>query len=174
MSEVDVNLKILPKYADEVLRGEKTFEVRLNDRDFKSGDVFEFVVVDEDGKWVPHRLNGKRYRIGYVLRDFRGLADGYVAFSLFPVELMPEERTKRSINDASTVPPTCHKGLSYKAKAALGILLDEEWSFGFPCESCKELSEMIFGDPEMACDFGDCSVVFRILMKEAFSEEVAE
>ncbi len=169
-----IELKILPKYANEVLCVKKTFEVRRNDRDFEFDDIVEFTVVDENGGRVEHLLNGRRYRIGYVLRDFRGLADGYVAFSLFPVELMPEERTKRSINDASTVPPTCHKGLSYKAKAALGILLDEERDFRFPCESCKELSEMIFGDPEMACDFGDCSVVFRILMKEAFSEEVAE
>ena len=101
MSELDIKLKILPKYADKVLCGKKTFEVRYNDRDFEIGNIVEFAVVDEHGERVEHPLNGRRYLIGYVLREFRGLADGYVAFSLFPVQ---EERTAKSINDA--IPPT--------------------------------------------------------------------
>lgn len=33
------NLKILPEYYWKVETGEKTFEIRRNDRDFKVGDV---------------------------------------------------------------------------------------------------------------------------------------
>lgn len=140
MSEVDVNLKILPKYADEVLRGEKTFEVRLNDRDFKSGDIFKFTVVDKDGKRVPHRLNGKRYRIGYVLRDFDGLAPGYVAFSMFPVK-----------------------------EAALGVLLDEDTNFDVSCTMCHRFSEAVYGDPRKGCNMKDtCKSAFKSMLEEAF------
>ena len=32
-------LKTLPKFWDAILRGEKTFELRYNDRDFKKGDT---------------------------------------------------------------------------------------------------------------------------------------
>lgn len=32
-------LKILPKYFSEVYSGNKTFEVRKNDRNFKVGDM---------------------------------------------------------------------------------------------------------------------------------------
>ena len=33
------DLKTLPVYFDAVLRGDKTFEVRKNDRDFQTGDT---------------------------------------------------------------------------------------------------------------------------------------
>ena len=33
------DLKIAPEYFDAVDSGEKTFEIRLNDRDFKVGDT---------------------------------------------------------------------------------------------------------------------------------------
>ena len=32
-------LKIWPKYYEEVSMGHKTFEIRKNDRDFKKGDT---------------------------------------------------------------------------------------------------------------------------------------
>ncbi|WP_087024452.1 DUF3850 domain-containing protein [Thaumasiovibrio subtropicus] len=31
-------LKIQPKYLEAIIRGDKTFEIRLNDRNFKVGD----------------------------------------------------------------------------------------------------------------------------------------
>ena len=133
MSEVDVNLKILPKYADEVLRGEKTFEVRLNDRDFKPGDIFKFTVVDKDGKWVPHRLNDKKYRIGYVLKDFDGFAPGYVAFSMFPVK-----------------------------EAALEVLLGENANFDVSCTMCNRLSQALYGDPYKGCNKKKLQVCVQI------------
>lgn len=36
-------LKTLPQYWDAVQRGEKTFEVRRDDRGFQKGDVLELV-----------------------------------------------------------------------------------------------------------------------------------
>lgn len=137
--EQGIDLKILPEYADEVLRGEKTFEVRLNERDFKSGDVFKFTVVDEDGNWVPHRLNDKKYRIGYVLKDFDGLAPGYVAFSMFPVK-----------------------------EAVLGVLLDDDTNFDVSCTMCNRLSKALYGDPHKGCNKKNCRAAFKSMLKEAF------
>lgn len=72
------NLKILPQYFEEALKGKKPFEVRLNDRDFKLGDI---VVLEEwDGeKYTGREISGK---IKYILTDeFKGITPGYVVFS---------------------------------------------------------------------------------------------
>lgn len=50
-------LKILPQYFDEIKRGDKTFELRKNDRDYKKGDILllkewnpdeEYLTVDDE------------------------------------------------------------------------------------------------------------------------------
>ena len=67
-------LKIQEQYADAVLNGTKTFEIRRNDRNFKVGDKIVFDVVTNDGYSVGeaarHPLNGATYRIDYILDDF--------------------------------------------------------------------------------------------------------
>ena len=79
-------LKVLIKYADAIMNGTKTFEVRKNDRNFKVGDKIVFDVVTNEGFAVGaaarHPLNGTTYRIDYILDDFEGLAQKYVAFSI--------------------------------------------------------------------------------------------
>lgn len=81
-------LKIEKQFADAVLDGRKTFEVRRNDRGFNAGDLVRFEVVEQGAAFVlrcgNHPLNGEVYRIGYVLSGW-GLEDGYVAFSIAPV-----------------------------------------------------------------------------------------
>jgi ASC-1-like (ASCH) protein len=72
-------LKTLPVYFERVWNGEKTFEVRKNDRGFQAGDK---VVLHE---WTEK--NGYTNRmiyatINYVLHGFEGLSDGYVVFSI--------------------------------------------------------------------------------------------
>lgn len=55
-------LKVLIKYADAIMDGTKTFEVRKNDRNFKVGDKIVFEVVVNEGYDVRaaarHRLSG--------------------------------------------------------------------------------------------------------------------
>lgn len=55
-------LKVLIKYADAIMDGTKTFEVRKNDRNFKVGDKIAFDVVTNEGFAVGvaarHPLNG--------------------------------------------------------------------------------------------------------------------
>ena len=81
-------LKIRKEYADQVLWGYKTFELRKNDRDFKQGDTIEFSVIDADGDLVTfhptHPLNNIPHEITYVLTDVPeyGLMDGYAILGI--------------------------------------------------------------------------------------------
>lgn len=79
-------LKVLIKYADAIMDGTKTFEVRKNDRGYEVGDKIVFDVVTNEGYAVGaaarHPLNGVTYRIGYILDDFEGLAQEYVALAI--------------------------------------------------------------------------------------------
>lgn len=79
-------LKVLIKYADAIMDGTKTFEVRKNDRNFKVGDKIVFEVVANEGYDVRAAarspLNGAVYRIDYILDDFEGLAQKYVALAI--------------------------------------------------------------------------------------------
>lgn len=79
-------LKVLIKYADAIMNGTKTFEVRKNDRGYEVGYKIVFDVVTNEGYavWAAarHPLNGKAYRIDYILDDFEGLAQKYVALAI--------------------------------------------------------------------------------------------
>lgn len=59
-------LKVLVKYADAIMNGTKTFEVRKNDRGYEVGDKIVFDVVTNEGYFVGaaarHPLNGAAYR----------------------------------------------------------------------------------------------------------------
>ena len=71
-------IKILPKYFEEVLRNRKTFEIRKNDRDFRSGDsvtLHEYV-----GPPLEYTGRSVRGTVGYVYEG-DGMAHGYCAFS---------------------------------------------------------------------------------------------
>lgn len=83
-------LKVFIKYADAIMNGTKTFEIRKNDRGYKVGDKIVFSVVSNEGisvgNAVRHPLNGATYRIDYILDDFEGLAQKYVALSISKVD----------------------------------------------------------------------------------------
>lgn len=79
-------LNVRIEYADAIVSGTKTFEVRKNDRGYKVGDKIVFNVVTNEGYAVGaaarHPLNGAAYRIDYILDDFEGLAQKYVALAM--------------------------------------------------------------------------------------------
>ncbi len=72
-------LKIYPKYFEEVLKGNKNFEIRKNDRNFQLGDK---ILLRE---WDNIKYTGRTIsaEITYVLSDsFVGLTDGYVGLGI--------------------------------------------------------------------------------------------
>ena len=86
MNEKDVvvihSLKILEKFGYDILDGNKTFEIRQNDRGFQKGDYVVFDPVDKYGVTnTSHPIKLKRYQITYVLSGW-GLKDGYVVFGI--------------------------------------------------------------------------------------------
>lgn len=105
-------LKIAKEYADSVHFGDKTFEVRLNDRGFQKGDIVRFKPLDRLGVVDSfHPLYDKEYEITYVLGSFVGLAQGYVAFGIKPVpeQTELEEKIVEAMKDLKleVVRPDC-------------------------------------------------------------------
>ena len=80
------NLKLSIEFCDAVLSGEKTFEVRKNDRGFQTGDLIRFIPTDgtsyrsSDGtvrEHAKHEISGHTYKITYILNGW-GIKNGYV------------------------------------------------------------------------------------------------
>lgn len=79
-------IKIRESFADAVYSGDKSFEVRKNDRGYQKGDYVDFVVLYDDmTEYIDHPLSKKRYEITYVLSGW-GLEEGYCVFGIRPVE----------------------------------------------------------------------------------------
>jgi hypothetical protein len=75
-------LKTWPAYYDAVARGDKTFEVRRNDRDFVVGD--HLWLREWDPATGRHTGRDVVRRVSYVLRDAMefGVCDGFVVLAL--------------------------------------------------------------------------------------------
>lgn len=71
-------LKTQPKYFNQTLKGNKPFEIRINDRKYKVGDT---IILKE---WEGTSFSGRELhgKITYILKSFCGLTGGYVAFTL--------------------------------------------------------------------------------------------
>lgn len=74
-------IKINQNYADAVLHGEKNFEIRYNDRGYQKGDRVFFIVVDDSGSAIAHRLSHEAFRITYLIHGY-GLKEGWCVFGI--------------------------------------------------------------------------------------------
>ena len=95
-------LKAVDVYWDAVERGEKTFEVRKNNRFFQTGDIVELCRYDPGTKHpapafvsqnglehssFPIAESTLRFRIGPILQGGQlGIEQGYCVFSLLPLD----------------------------------------------------------------------------------------
>lgn len=76
-------LKTIPHYWDAIERGEKTFEVRRDDRGFQRGDIVRLYRDTGYSGWKAAR-NLER-RIGWILTGGQfGIEPGFIVFSLEP------------------------------------------------------------------------------------------
>ena len=94
-------LKIDKQFADEIVLGNKTFEVRKeDDKVFQRGDTVEFD-VNRQNQYIPetHPISGKVYEITYVLHGW-GIEEGTCAFSIKEQDIEdPEEIQKMALQD---------------------------------------------------------------------------
>jgi len=77
-------IKLNYEFQEPILSGEKTFEVRYNDRGYQKGDLVEFLVA-EGRRSVHEPLDGKLFEITYVLSGWH-IDPGYVVFGIKPVK----------------------------------------------------------------------------------------
>ena len=78
-------VKIWEDYANSILCGDKTFEVRYNDRNYQKGDFIEFDGVSRDGLPMPHNIDGMMFEITNVHSGL-GMAEGYVVLAIKRVD----------------------------------------------------------------------------------------
>jgi hypothetical protein len=74
------DLKTWPEYYGAVVRGEKPFEVRKDDRGFKVGDTLHLREYDPVFKEYTGRTTLRR--VTYMLADFVALEPGYCVLGL--------------------------------------------------------------------------------------------
>jgi ASC-1-like (ASCH) protein len=75
------HLKCWPSYFEAVMMGDKTFEIRKNDRDFKVGDTIILHHHDPGGD-VSEPMPTPSFRIRYILAGHEGLQPGFVILQL--------------------------------------------------------------------------------------------
>lgn len=80
------NLKTWKSFFEAVISGEKSFEMRKNDRGFKVGDTLNLIEVDPENEMRPTGRTCQK-EITFILSDRQwGLEPGYVVLSLKPVK----------------------------------------------------------------------------------------
>lgn len=75
-------LKILPEYFKAVLSGEKTFEIRRNDRPFSKGDLLALNEYDSDDK--SYTGNSCLVYIDYIFDNVNYCKSDFVVMSIKP------------------------------------------------------------------------------------------
>lgn len=90
-------LKIYSPYFEKVISGEKTFEVRQNDRDFHVGDMLALNEIDCCGVY-----SGKSciVDVTYILDNQDFVKEGYVVMAIKPCVIK-----KQTINSLMTSIP---------------------------------------------------------------------
>jgi len=80
-------LKIKQRHLCHILEGSKTFEIRINDRDFQVGDKIRFLPLEDDNYNI-YDIESllPDYKINYILSDFPGLQQHYVCLAITPIK----------------------------------------------------------------------------------------
>lgn len=76
-------IKLMREFQEAVLSGDKSFEVRNNDRGYQKGDFVKFHVTDRVN--VKEPLDDVLFKITYVLSGWH-IEPGYVVFGIKMVD----------------------------------------------------------------------------------------
>lgn len=74
------DLKLDIEFCDAVLNGDKSFELRINDRGFQKGDHIKFIPV-RGSLPIVHEIAKAIFEITYVLNG-HGLKEDYVCLAI--------------------------------------------------------------------------------------------
>lgn len=74
-------IKLRVEYAEAVMSGEKSFEIRYNDRGYQKGDQIVFTVIDDLNLTISHPLNHWLFEITYLIHGY-GLKEGWCVFGI--------------------------------------------------------------------------------------------
>ena len=84
-------LKIKDEYFKEILRGNKTFELRKNDRDYQVGDLIHFVDIDGNNLIIGNPSYNEKlvFQITYILQNVQeyGLDKDYCILAIKKLEI---------------------------------------------------------------------------------------
>ena len=83
------NLKIDEKWFERICSGQKTSEVRFNDRDYQTDDTIVFQPVNSDGNTLIKPYSLPTYEITHVLDSNQfpeALKPGYCVLSIQPLK----------------------------------------------------------------------------------------
>ena len=91
-------LKTESQFFEASAAGEKNFEVRENDRDFRVGDLLALNEVEWNEKTEVLEYTGRcsLVIVTYILDDPRYLRPGYVVLSTLPCEIKKKENNLRT------------------------------------------------------------------------------
>lgn len=91
-------LKIAPLYFKEVVTGNKTFEVRRNDRDYQVGDTLKLKEYD-DGEYTGQAISAE---VAYILDDPKYCKESYVIIGIKVLKdnILTVEDIKESVKTA--------------------------------------------------------------------------
>lgn len=81
-------IKIKESFADAIVGGDKTFEIRYNDRGYQKGDIVVFQCVNNNEAFplsIGHPINYMVFEIDYVLSGY-GLKDGFCVFGFHKIQ----------------------------------------------------------------------------------------
>lgn len=87
-------LKIRPQFFDKVISGEKTFEIRKNDRNFKVGDR---IILKEYDNETGFTGRNAVFDITYVMTDTEFVKKGFAVLGIKPYSI--KEMLERSTDN---------------------------------------------------------------------------
>ena len=148
-------LKIMPEYYDQVRYGNKRFEFRKNDRDFKVGDILRLKEWDGE-KYTGEEIDAS---VRFILHQFPGMERGYCVLSIDTMMHYIPRKNGEWIPVSERLPEERHSVLVYCPEYRnifCAYYYKDEWLFfGGGCKPIDEKVSHWMVLPESPIEDGD-------------------